>query len=141
MRRSGFRELIRDGFGFRSTRDLEVVTAASEIDHTVVMRVLEHTNEHAVVEALAVTAQKLARLGANDTRANRAVVSGDRLNGATHEIESFLAGQALAGNPDVVGLRRAGCWLLKCRSSAPPGSCAIRPSDAAKAACSGERAA
>src|SRR5205085_6576182 len=62
VRGSGLRQLIGDRLGFGGASNLEVVAAPPEVDDAIVVRVLQHTNEHAVAEALAVAPEKLTRL-------------------------------------------------------------------------------
>jgi len=69
--RRRLRELIGDRIRFGGRRNLEVVAATTQIDYPIVMRILEDTDEHPVVQALAVAAEEIARLRANIARADR----------------------------------------------------------------------
>ena len=73
------RELVGHRLRLGGTRDLEVVAAATQVDHVVVVRVLEDAREVALAEALAVATEQLARLGADDARAHCLIARDERL--------------------------------------------------------------
>src|SRR6185503_10410775 len=96
------RQLIGNRFGFGGPGNFEVIATSTEVDYAVVVGVLEHADEHPIAETLAIATKELTRLRANRTGANGRVVGGHGADGATDEIERFLAGEALAAHTDPV---------------------------------------
>jgi hypothetical protein len=105
-RRSGrLRQLIGDRIRLCRRRDLEVITATTEIDHAGVVRILENANEHPVVEALAVAAEQRVSAGAYIGGTHRGVAAREGADGPANEVKCFLPGQTLAALSDAIGNR------------------------------------
>jgi hypothetical protein len=104
--------LLRYRRNFGGARYLEVVTTPAQVDHTGIVRILEDTDEHAVAEALAVAAEQLPCTSPNLTGPRSiVVVGGERFDGTAHEVECFVAREALATNSDDVAGGCSGPFL------------------------------
>ena len=83
--------MIGDGHRHGGASDLEVVTAAAEVDDVGVVSVFENADEHSLIETLAIAAEDLPRALADGAGAGGIVViGGERLDGTPDEIECFV---------------------------------------------------
>jgi hypothetical protein len=84
---------------FHCACDLEVITAPAQIDHTAIVRVLQYADEHSVAEAFAVAAEQFPGAPTNLAGSGRVViVGGQRFDGASYEVERFVAREPLTAN-------------------------------------------
>ncbi len=102
VRGGGLHKLCGHALCIRHASDFEVVTAAAQIDHIVIVCILQDAGEVAITEALAVASQQIARLGANDSRTNRGLADGKRFHRAPHEVEGLVARESLATRTDLL---------------------------------------
>ena len=103
--------MLSHRFGLRHTSNLEIVAATPEIDHVVIVGILENAREVAIAQTLAVMAEQFASLGAHHAGAHGGISRGKGSNGATEEIERFVARESFAACANRlrrVGARRTG---------------------------------
>src|SRR5687768_918979 len=127
--RHGSLELIGNRRDVGRRRQLPIVSTLPEVDDVGVVRVPQNADEHALVERLAVTAQKVARLTTDVAREHwRVGATGEDVDGPSNEVERLVSREALAAGPDAIArgvdclrtpvLDRRRCdlhWLRGCR--------------------------
>jgi hypothetical protein len=90
---------LRHLLGYRrclgGTRDLEVVAATAEIDDPRVVRVLQDSHEHALVETFRIVAEQLPRAATHLAGARRLVAGGKLTDRASNKVERFGASEPL----------------------------------------------